>query len=641
MSRSKTERKKFPWFSSLLGVVAIGSVVTLFNSGALNAGYGSFGTNLTAILERALTGSAHADESAPSTVTLRDTGLSDGLYISGFPSFASIDLPLIRDTEKRAVRLVLSGTQDVSADSVAALRVVVNGQRVLERVLVPGTRQFRWVIEIPPGLWGAAGLHVGFQLHGDLPDELCHNERSIGAVISLSPETGIEMDISGRVSSLRDVVALLPANLTIALSQSADSDTFFSLASRLGARLTRQGYDVDFGQLSQIAAQRNTGRGLILLGSDEELSAAGFARIDDAEQNQSATLWERDGYVHIGLTNPQENAQADFVTSDLLAIARSAFANPVRYQETEASQHLTRFKELGADASTHQVSDSFTWNVDYALSTLPDGRAPSSALVSIRLPEGPADFTNLVHTELNGLMIDSRHLQTGRVNTFSVDLPTQDHLLQNALQISVQRHREAGGCAITARRYPIQLLAESGLVFGSGATRTANGLAGLPYQFRDGVDLRIPGNLDTDERLGILALTSEILSAFLPNNIEPTLTFIMPGESSSITGTQPFIALNHRPDNVSVRLAVDGDSISIQNAHQVDIAEIAHISDVAILEAVSAHIPTPTRRNPDAYRMVSGMVAYALDTPPSILNSGIGLSSLAVVHDNGVLLDLE
>jgi hypothetical protein len=378
-----------------------------------------------------------------------------------------------------------------------------------------------------------------------------------------------------------------------------------------------------------------------LLGSDEELFAAGFERIDDADQNQSATLWERDGYVHIGLTNPQESAQVDFVTSNLLAIARSAFANPLQYQETETSQHLTRFKDLGADAITRQVSEAISWNVDYGLSSLPDGRVPSSALVTIHLPEGPSDFTNLVHTELNGLMIDSRHLQTGQINSFSIDLPTQEHLLENSLQISVQRHREAGGCAITARRYPIQLNAESGLVFSAGAQRSPENLARLPYQFRNGVDLRIPSNLAPDERLGILALTSEILSAFLPNNIEPTLSFVTLEESSSITGTQPFIALNHRPDNVSVSLAVNGNSVFIQDAHQVDTAEIEHIRNVVILEAANAHIPAPTRRNPDAYRTVPGMVAYALDTPPSILNAGIGLSSVAIVHDNGVLLDLD
>jgi hypothetical protein len=641
MSKKSKERRRFPWFSSLLGIVAIGSVVTLFNSGALNAGYGSFGTNLTAILERALSGTAQADESAPSTVTLRDTGLSDGMFISGFPSYGSITLPLIRDTDKRAVRLVLAGTQDVSTGTVAALRVIVNGQRVLERVLVPGAREFRWVVDIPAGIWNDASLRVGFQLHGDLPNELCHNERSIGAVINLSPETGVEMDISGRVSSLRDVVALIPSDVTIAFSESADSNAFFSLASRLGARLTRQGYHVEFAPLSEVAALYNSGRGLILLGSDTEFSAGGFERIDDAEENQSATLWERDGYVHIGLTNPQESDLADFMTSDLLSIARSAFANPLRYEETHTSQHLTRFDELGADTSTHQVSDSFAWNMKYALSNLPDGRTPDNAVISIRLPEGPADFTNLVHTELNGLMIDSRHLQTGQVNTFMIDLPAQEHLVQNALKVSVQRHREEGGCAITARRYPIQLLEESGLMFDVDPAQATYGLSGLPYLFRDGVDLRVPGEMDAEERMELLALTSEILSAFLPNNIEPSITFVLPGGSNAVEGTTPFIALNHRPENVDARLIVDGNNVAIRDSQQVGAAEITDINNVAILEAVYARIPAPTRRNPNAYRTVSGMVAYALDTPPSILESGIGLSSVAVVHDNGVLLDLD
>lgn len=151
-------------------MIALASVITLFNSGVLNAGHGSFGRYLTDVASRVLTVPADADISAPTRVTLRDTGRADGLSLAGYPSYASVKMPLLRDTAMDDVRLVIRGMQDVSADRVAALRVTVNSERVLERVLAPGAREFEWVVSLPRNLIESSNLEVGFQLHGDLPN---------------------------------------------------------------------------------------------------------------------------------------------------------------------------------------------------------------------------------------------------------------------------------------------------------------------------------------------------------------------------------------------------------------------------------------------------------------------------------------
>ncbi|BDW99272.1 hypothetical protein [Maricaulis maris] len=58
-------------------------MITLFNSGALNAGRGSFGLFVTDLFDSVLMGRADAEPQNPAAVTLADIGESDGLFISG------------------------------------------------------------------------------------------------------------------------------------------------------------------------------------------------------------------------------------------------------------------------------------------------------------------------------------------------------------------------------------------------------------------------------------------------------------------------------------------------------------------------------------------------------------------------------
>lgn len=109
MKAHKERGRRRPWFSIILSVIALASVITLFNSGVLNAGHGSFGRYLTDVASRVLTVPADADISAPTRVTLRDTGRADGLSLAGYPSYASVKMPLLRDTAMDDVRLVIRG----------------------------------------------------------------------------------------------------------------------------------------------------------------------------------------------------------------------------------------------------------------------------------------------------------------------------------------------------------------------------------------------------------------------------------------------------------------------------------------------------------------------------------------------------
>ena len=640
MSTTNTTAKRKPWFSYLLIIIALASVITLFNSGALNAGRGSFGLFVTELFDTVITGRADADPQQPTAVTLADIGQGDGLFIAGYPSYASVTIPVVRDTPASQVRLVLQGTQDLSESAIAAMRVVVNGERVLERVLVPGTREFRWVIALPESALHGQELSVGIQLHGDLPDALCHNERSIGAVVTLDSRSGIEMDLERAVSSLRDVVNLLPAEVTIAVPAGGDVD-FVPLALRLGARMTQRGYAVKFIDLEALDRYRLASRGLILLGTNEQLAAGGFARfVDNAGHDGAATLWRQGDFVHLGLTDARRMDVADFITSDMLPIARTAFVSPSQFIESRGDELMTRFGDIGVDTSVQRIAESRSWDIAYGLASLPDGRVPDRLRLAIRLPEGPSDFTNLVHTELNGVLIDSRHMETGRLNSFTLALPHDVQNLSNELSVSVQRHREAGGCTIAERRYPVQLLPESGFLYDVESV-PLDGLAGLPHLFRDRVALRFPSGLVGNERLAAMAMGAQVVASFVPLAAQIDFDYVDPMSDVNNAAMEPFIAINHAPSNVELPILVDGNRIEMRGTRRVNAADIRSVSNVAILQAVTASLARPGREQRDRIVSIPGLVAHALNMPPSLMTSPIGQERVSVVHDEGAVLTLD
>lgn len=403
--------------------------------------------------------------------------------------------------------------------------------------------------------------------------------------MTIDPGTALEMDMRTAIASLHDVVNVLPAQVVIALPETGTD--FFPIALHLGARMTQRGYTVSYRYLETLRRGERLGRGLILFGSEAELRAAGFMPVQEDTAGNNVSLWREGGQVRIGLTNPADRGAVDFLTSDLLPIARTAHIAPDTFVESRDRPGMTRLSDIGADTSVQRVSASRTWDIKYGLASLPGGQAPDGLHLEIRLPEGPGDFTNLVHTQFNGELIDSRHMQTGQLNAFTLNLPPQAQSLHNDIRVSLQRHRDEAGCAITAQRYPIQLLPGSALLH-DAETPPLAGLAGLPYKFRYAVDLRVPRDLTPAERLDILQLGAETVASFVPGHAEVSLHYVDPEAPLTTRVERPFIAFNHVPSNAETPLVVDGRRVAMHNAAGIDSAMIGNVAGVALLQAADA-----------------------------------------------------
>ncbi|KAA5803959.1 hypothetical protein F1654_09210 [Alkalicaulis satelles] len=624
MKSSKEDRRRFPWFSASLGVIALASVATLFVSGQLNAGQGDFGLFVTRMAERVTNAQAVIGVEGRHRIKFEDAGADSGVVVAGFPSFGSVTLPLVRDQAPRAVRLVLTGEQDVGPDTVTALQVTVNGRRVMERRLTPGRRNFNWVFDLTQELAGAPNARVAFNLSGDLPEDLCHNERSMGAMVSFAAQSGLEVDLEGPLSSVRDVMALTPHRVTLALDE---GEAWFELGVRLAARLARNGYQIDIVDLATAAADvRPDTRGLILAASPEALRRAGFSPVRERAP-AGAGLYRRAGSTMVAVLDASRFETVDFLTSELAAIARADVIDPVAFDVLGPESAHTPLSAFGADTSVQNIANSRNWRVDYALSDLPGGRLPQAVALDLRLPEGPDGYTNLIHTLLNGEMIDSRRLQPGMENRFTVNLPAHLQGLGNALEIRLQRHRDVGGCAIAQQRYPVQLSADSALVFDQG--EGAAGFTALPPAFANGLVVRLPGDLEGAERLTTARVTAEALARFAPRNTALEFEFTSLDNGASGRITRPFLAINNAPSNAEAPLRIIGDRVAMDSR-----ADVRDLTNLALVQFARARL-NPGAPEDEAPRYVQGLMVHAIEDAPSLLGAAFGREFVSIVHADG------
>jgi hypothetical protein len=580
------------------------------------------------MMDRVTTAHAGFSTEGLHKVSFADAGEDDGLVVSGFPSYASTELALVRDQRPRAVRLVLAGEQDISSDAVTALRVTVNGRRVMERVLSPGRREFNWVFDLTEELAGEADARVAFQLLGDLPENLCHSDRSMGAVIAFAPQSGLEIELDGPVSSVRDVLALTPRQVTIAMAEGED---WFEMAARLGARLAREGYDIEMVSLEEAAAMAEPSqRGLFLAASPEALQRTGFVRVGQGNGPAGAGLWRRAGMTMVALTDAERFETIRFLTSELASIARGDAIDPVVFDARNANAALSSVAQFDVDTSIQRIANNRDWRFGYKLAQLPGGLLPEALAVDLRLPEGPNGFTNLAHVELNGEFIDSRRLSAGTDNQYAVALPPNLQALDNEIAVVLQRHRDDGGCEISQQRYPVQLTSESGLVFARGAG--AEGFTALPQAFAEGVTVRLPDAMMSGERLIAARVTAEALAGFVPGEAEITFDFA-PAESGE-TGaiTTPFLAINTQPTNVSAPLRVYADRLVMDTRAGRD-ADVRALSDLALVQVAYARL-NPQSPTSEA-RFAPGMMVHAIDDAPSLVGARFGRESVAIVHADG------
>ncbi len=574
-------------------------------------------------------------------VDLVDINHEEGIWLSGFPSYASFEIALPRDSYAKELKLNIIGERDVSPDAVAALRIGVNGQRIMDRLLAPGQGLVQYSFTVPETMRRSSKLMVSLQLHGDVSAEVCHNERSSGAVFTLLPQSGVQGLLDRPIHTVRDAMAALPEQVEIAFGDDQTDIGLIETAFRVGMRLAQSGYDVTYKKLNELSVDVRRGRRALLFGVPAQLEAAGFVAADEDAMSAPISVWHRNGTSFVAISETENIAISRFLASAVVPLASKPAAGPervlLRSDFGEGNDRIS-LAALGVNTEIARITDRKNWRVGYSLTDMPGGVVPTGARLAVQLPNGPDDVTYTLHAELNGAFIGSRTLKAAEQNIVLMPLPLRDQKVRNSLNVTLQRHADDGGCAIARQRYPVQLLESSALLFQDSNRPRPQGFVDTPRQFRRGVEVRIPVSAIDTRVHDAFALLTPILATFVPFDVEPDLVWAGADDVDQTIPDRPFVALWHVPPGTDSHVFhIDRTLLKTNSGRQMFALNGAD-------DLITVQTAIATRKlteKPLRYQQEPGLIIQTAGDWPSPVGVDFGRQYAVGIYDDGEALELK
>jgi hypothetical protein len=571
--------------------------------------------------------------------TLEELRMPEGQWLSGLPSYGGFEIPLPMDVVVKKADVKLHLTTDVSDKAVTSLRIVINGQRVYEKVLAAGRRELKLKFPIEYGLDQGNKIRVSMSLVGDVGGVICLDDEGVGAVVQVHPDSGVKVRLSESMFSMRDAMVMMPAKISIAIPTSPDNVDWMKLAAALGVHLSHLDYDVSYIPLGNIprTLSRQHNEGLIVLGEIGTLVAHGF-KVEGllGEQVPKFITSHMDGHLILGITSAEADLVSQLISNPMLALASRRAVDPIQLHGLRSSVlgREVGLDSFGIDSTVQQVRFRRNWVVRYAIPDMPKGEVPEQLRVKIRLPEGPEDFLNLVHIELNDVLVGSKRLESPGDGELYFPLPRNLQRMRNRLQITLQRHRDIGGCEMPDARFPVQILPASALMMPRGTVTEVAGFVDLARIFSQGITVRIPREFSGGEAPNTLQVLLPVLSEFLPFAGVPRLVLV--DENHSEIPSEPFLAYQYIPAGTEAvvyqplqysngkRIIVDGHgSRLVQDVGLVDKA-------ISVERVVSRQLVDEKNK---IYRDVQGVLVTRSEHSPNVVRADFGWEDVLVLPD--------
>lgn len=162
--------------------------------------------------------------------------------LSGMPSYQNLTFYLPVDARAASGTLELTYSSQVAEGLEGALRVLVNGEKRADLLLLHGTRTERIDIELTSTELSSGTVNVGLSLQGRGAIAECSVEDSIPAVVAIEPESGLRLTLAQPPASTRDKLALLGGRVPIAWPSDDPVRTL-----QAAARLYQEGFSPVFG----------------------------------------------------------------------------------------------------------------------------------------------------------------------------------------------------------------------------------------------------------------------------------------------------------------------------------------------------------------------------------------------------------
>lgn len=571
--------------------------------------------------------------------SLEELRMPEGQWLSGLPSYSAFEIPLPVDVALSKVDVNLSLITDVSQNAIASLKISINGRRIYEKVLPVGRHKLDLKFPIEYGLDQGKLLKLAIALSGDVGGIICLDDADTGAVVQVLPSSGIQIKLHEPIYSVRDAIAMMPAKVNIALPTRSDNAEWMQVAAALGVHLSHLDYDVSFIPLSDIKKilSHYPNEGLIVLGDIESLIGRGFTVDKFGKEYEPKVLTSRvSNKLVLGVTSTESRVISALISNPLLSLASRKFVDPLKLQGLRSALlnpevSLTNF---GVDSTVQQVRFKRSWTVRYAIPDMIGAEIPDRLRVRLRLPEGPADYLNIVHVELNDSLIGSQRVSSPGDSDLVFDLPNNLQRMRNKLSITLQRHRDEGGCDMSEARFPVQILPTSALLSPRHPDKDVEGFVELPKLFTQGLHVLVPQEFAGVKAPETLSVLTPILAEFLPFSDVPIIELTDPTLGN--IPTVPFLAYQHTPAGTesilyqglqsqnNKRIVVD------DNGNQV-IQDVDLINKAIAVERVVSRKLIDEKR--DIYQSTQGLMVTRSESYPKLIHADFGWENVLVFPD--------
>ena len=573
-------------------------------------------------------------------ITLGDIGFVDGFRFANLGGQNELYVPLPQgEASATALDLVFD---DVSAhEATRNLQVQVN-DRTVAAIVLDGKSPDR-TLRVPlPAVRARNGfIKLAFLYSGAATVDRCIDVRAVGDVLTIRPETAIEIDV-GPVAKLdvATTAVLMPRDVAVVLPPRPVSATEIATAITVGRAILSSGRRVTFyhgyDQVRALAKRDDAGRwteGVVLVGP-----LADAVGIIDSPIAVVAGEFRQFGLldaVRVGglpalLVSDSEAVRAGrLFASPMLAATRGVAAVSVgRNAPLDLPTDRVTFDQLGIPADEVEVFGRANLSAVLDARRLPAGMRPARLLLDVMVaPNGDGEKA-VVSAFVNERMLGSTVAATGEPTHLDLALP--DGLIGTAgdLRVVVERDSAQGNCRFEPQGYPAQILGSSAVILekSDGPPRD---FADLTPHFARGFEILLPART-ADQPTQMLGLVSQVADQLSPDTAPFDVSFI-PSESAPVPSTA-FIAVSDAPPgNAAPHVRFDRGRVAVIDRSGHTLLDLGGFVGGAVAQVVSAGDTPGLWIHPMA-------TDAGLPAPPQLhLDRG----DVAFVDDKGVALAMS
>lgn len=563
------------------------------------------------------------------TITLADIGFGNGFRFANLGGQSELYVPLPQgDVSAIALDLVFD---DISAhDAKRNLQVQVN-DRTVAAILLDGKSPDRSLrIPLANAKPRNGYLKLAFLYSGAASIDRCIDVRAVGDVLTVRPETAVDIDV-GPVAQLdvATTAALMPRNIAVVLPPRPVSATEIATAITLGRAILSSGRTVKFyhgyDQVPALARHDDAGhwaRGVVLVGplSDATAVIDSPVAVVAGEFRQFGLLDAvRIGGMPAILVSDGEAVRAGrLFGSPMLAAARGIAAASVgKSAPLGLPTDRVSFDQLGIPADDVEVFGRANLSAVIDTRRFPAGTRPARLLLDVMVaPNGDGEKA-VVSAFLNERLLGSTVAATGEATHLDLAVPEGLIGVVGDLRVVVERDSAQGNCRFEPQGYPAQILGSSAVLL-EKTDGAAHDFADLTPRFARGFEILLPART-ADQPLQVLGLVSEIANQLSPDTAAFDVRFVATG--SAPVPDAAFVAVSDMPPaDTAPHVRFDRGRVAVMDREGRTLLDLGGFVGGAVAQIVSAgdtaglwlhpmaadgNLPAPTQ-----FRLDHGDVAF-------------------------------